>query len=138
ACEGGPRRMSKTLEEPLDCAKEELGKVNGALTRHAGRLPTDVEDQFRVIAAFGSHVDHWTQMFTARETARALLNDLEKHADHNDDVPYGSSRAKFQTVRLLGVQSYLAAQWALADRLVGMAGHVLCIRNQLQDPKNTP
>jgi hypothetical protein len=130
--------MSKTLEERLNSAKEALGKVDGALTRHAGRLPTDVEDQFRVIAAFGSHVDHWTQMFTARETARALLNDLEKHADHNDDVPYGSSRAKFQTVRLLGVQAYLAAQWALADRLVGMAGYVLCIRNQLQDPRSAP
>ncbi|MCU0694664.1 MAG: hypothetical protein MUF54_25075, partial [Polyangiaceae bacterium] len=77
-------------------------------------------------------------MLAARETARALLNDLEEHADQNDDVPYGSSRAKFQTVRLLGVQAYLAAQWALADRLFGMAGHVLCIRNSLQDPKNAP
>lgn len=130
--------MSKTLEERLNSAKEVLGKVDGALTRHAGRLPPDVEDQFRAIAAFGSHIDHWAQMFAARETARALLNDLERHADPNDDVPYGLSRAKFQTVRLLGVQAYLAAQWALADRLVGMAGHVLCIRNQLQDPRNAP
>lgn len=61
-----------------------------------------------------------------------------EQADQNDNVPYAASRAKFQTVRLLGVQGYLAAQWALADRLVGMAGNVLCIRNSLQDPKNAP
>lgn len=130
--------MSKTLEERLDAAKEALGKVEGGLARHAGKLANDVEGQFRTIAAFSSHVDHWKQMLAARETARALLNNLEQHADQNDDVPYGPSRAKFQTVRLLGVQAYLAAQWALADRLVGMAGHVLCVRNTLQDPKNAP
>jgi hypothetical protein len=53
-------------------------------------------------------------------------------------VPYGTTKAKFQTVRLLGVQGYLAAQWALADRLVWMSGQVLCIRNALQDPRNAP
>lgn len=130
--------MSKPLKERLNNAKEALGKVDGALNRHAGRLRPDVEAQFRTIAAIGGNVDHWTQMFTARETARALLNDLERNADLNDDVPYGPSRAKFQTVRLLGIQAYLSAQWALADRLVDMAGQVLCNRNQLQDHRNAP
>lgn len=130
--------MSKTLEDRLQDARTALGKVDGAIALHAGKLASDVETQFKMIAAFASNVEHWNQMLAARQTARALLDSLEQQADQNDDVPYGASRAKFQTVRLLGVQGYLAAQWALADRLIGMAGHVLCIRNSLQDPKNAP
>jgi hypothetical protein len=77
-------------------------------------------------------------MIVARQAARSLLDNLEHSADENDDVPYGITKAKFQTVRLLGVQAYLAAQWALADRVVGMSGQVLCIRSTLQDPKSPP
>ncbi len=130
--------MSKTLEERLQDAKAALGKVDGAIARHAGKLASDIETEFKEIAAFATDVDHWNQMIAARQTARALLDNLEQHADQNDDVPFGPSRAKFQTVRLLGVQGYLAGQWALADRLLGMAGHVLFSRNSLQNPKNAP
>jgi len=130
--------MSKTLEERLQDAKAALGKVEGAIARHTGKMATEVETQFKAIAAFGADVEHWNQMLAARQTARALLNNLEQHADQNDDVPYGATKAKFQTVRLLGVQGYLAAQWALADRLVGLSGQILCPRNALQDPKNAP
>lgn len=130
--------MSKTLEERLQDAKVTLDKVDVAIARHTGKLTTEVETQFKTLAAFASHIEHWNQMLAARQAARALLENLEQLADQNDDVPYGAARAKFQTVRLLGVQGYLAAQWALADRLVGMAGQVLCIRNALQDPKNAP
>lgn len=130
--------MTKTLEVRLQNARSALGRVDAALVRHSAKLPADVEGQFKTIAAFALQVEHWTQLLAARHTARALLSDLELQADPNDDVPYGSASAKFQTVRLLGVQAYLAAQWALADRLVGMAGHVLCIRSSLQDPKNAP
>jgi hypothetical protein len=130
--------MSKTLEERLQDAKTTLGKVDGVVARHTGKLATEVETQFKALAAFASHVEHWNQMLAARQAARALLDNLEQQADQNDDVPYGATKAKFQTVRLLGVQGYLAAQWALADRLVGMSGQVLCIRNALQDPKNAP
>jgi hypothetical protein len=130
--------MSNTLEDRLNNAKEALVKLEGALTRQSGQLPTEIAGQFLAIAAFSGDVDHWTDMLTARATARGLLNNLETSADDKDCVSFGSSRAKFQTVRLLGVQAYLAVQWALADRIVGMAGHVLCTRNQLQDPKNAP
>lgn len=130
--------MSKSLELRLGDAKMALAKVDSAIVRHAGKLATEVESQFKEIAAFASHIDHWNQMLAARDTARALLADLEQHADQNDDVPYGMKRAKFQTVRLLGVQGYLSAQWALADRLVTVAGHVMCSRNSLQDRANAP
>ena len=130
--------MSKSLEERLQDAKITLDKIGGAMTRHPGRLPARVETQFVGLAEFASQVEHWKQMISAREAARSSLADLERWADGNDDVPYGRIKAKFQTVRLLGVQAYLAAQWALADRVVGMAGQVLCIRNTLQDPKSPP
>lgn len=130
--------MSKTLVERLQGVKTALGKVDSAIARHTGKLATDVETQFKTIAAFASHVEHWNQLLAARQASRALLDNLEQQADQNDDVPYGATKAKFQTVRLLGVQGYLAAQWALADRLVGVSGQVLCIRNALQNPRDAP
>ncbi|MCL2726084.1 MAG: hypothetical protein FWD69_16785 [Polyangiaceae bacterium] len=130
--------MNKTLSDRLTAVKTVLGKINGALAGHPEKLAQDVETQFEAIAAFASHVEHWNHLLDARDTARALLADLEKQADDNDNVRYGILKARFQTARLLGVQSYLAAQWSLADRLVAMAGTVLCIRNTLQDPKNQP
>jgi hypothetical protein len=130
--------MSKTLEDRLQDVKTALGKMDGVIARSAGKLVSDVEKQFKSISAFGYHIEHWNQMLAARQVARDLLDNLEQRSDKNDDVLYGESKAKFQTVRLLGVQGYLAAQWALADRLVGMAGQVLCIRNSLQNPRNAP
>jgi hypothetical protein len=130
--------MSNTLSERLQDVKTALGKVDSAVARNAGKLTRDMETQFKAVAAFAHDVEHWDQMLAARETARTLLTNLEHHADQKDEVPYGASKAKFQTVRLLGVQSYMAAQWALADRLVGVAGQVLCIRNSLQDPRSAP
>lgn len=130
--------MSNTLEERLQHVKTALDKVGGAIVRHSGKMAPQVESQFKEIAEFASHVEHWNQMLAAREAARALLEKLELQVDQNDSVPYGAGRAKFQTVRLLGVQAYLAAQWSLADRLVGVSGHVLCIRNTTQDPRNAP
>jgi hypothetical protein len=128
----------KTLEVRLQDAKTALARVDAALARHSGKLPAEVERQFKELAAFGTDVEHWNQMLAARQTARALLDNLEQQVDQNDDVPYGASRAKFQTVRLLGVQAYLASQWALADRLVNVSGRVLCIRDCLEDPKKPP
>lgn len=50
----------------------------------------------------------------ARQAARAQLENLEQHTDENDSVPYGATKAKFQTVRLLGVQGYLAAAFKMS------------------------
>jgi hypothetical protein len=101
-------------------------------------LMPEVEKQFKAIAAFKADVEHWLGMVAARTAARSLLTGLEGQADDNDEVPFGTARTKYQHVRLIGVQAYLATKWALADRLVSMAGHVLCVRSSLQDPKNLP
>lgn len=130
--------MSKTLEERLRDAKAVLGKVDAATLRHGGKLASEVEKQFKEITAFTSDVEHWVGMVAARKAARALLTGLETQADANDDVPLGGARAKYQHVRLIGVQAYLATKWALADRLAAMAGHVLCVHSSLQNPKKLP
>lgn len=87
--------MSKTLEERLQDAKTTLVKVGVAITRHTGKLPADVEAQFSRLADFASHIEHWKQMIFARQAARTLLDNLERRADGNDDVPYGGAMAKF-------------------------------------------
>lgn len=127
--------MSKALEERLKDAKTVLDNVTTALNRHPGRLADAIEKQFRRIAGFAPEVAHWSHMLAARETARQLLANLEGRADGDDEVFLGSTSAKFQTARLLGVQGYLAAQWSLADCLVRVVGHVFCVRSSLDNPR---
>lgn len=130
--------MSKTLEDRLRDARAQFGKVDAALLRRAGDVPREVDEQFRAVSAFAADIEHWLGMLQARGVARQLLTDLENEADADDTVALGASRAKYQHVRLIGVQAYLATKWALADRLVGMVSRVLCIRSSLNDPKKTP
>jgi hypothetical protein len=118
--------MSKTLDERLRYAKAEFAKVDAALGRHPAKLPNEVVEQFRSVTAFASDIDHLLGMLCGRAAARTLLTGLEAEADADDLVQYGSARVPYQHVRLLGVQAYLATKWALADRLTGMTGRVLC------------
>jgi hypothetical protein len=120
--------MSKTLEDRLLAAKGELAKVEAVLLKHHGttRIPADVVTQFNELAAFKADVDAWCGMVAARRAARSLLTDLERQVDDDDTVLLGTSRAKYEHVRLIGVQAYLSTQWALADRLVGMVGRIVC------------
>jgi hypothetical protein len=85
-----------------------------------------VEQSFRVVVEHRGDIDYWRSLIQARLTARQMLDGLETQADAADLVPYGSSRAKYEHVRFLGVQGYLATNWAIADRITGMAGLVLC------------
>src|SRR6266542_343055 len=64
--------MSKTRLDRLQDARTALGKVDGAVVRHAGKLAPDIETQFKAVAAFASNVEHWNQMLAARETARSV------------------------------------------------------------------
>lgn len=123
--------MSKTLEERLVAAKNELAKVDAVLLKHlgTGRLREDVVKQFDALAAFKADVDAWCGMIAARRAARKLITDLEKQVDGDDTVLLGSSRVKYEHVRLIGVQAYLSTKWALADRLVGMVGRIVCTAN---------
>ena len=130
--------MSKTLAERLKVAKEALTTIETSTSKHGGKLMPEVENHFKSISAFAADVDHWLGMLAARTAARSFLNGLEQQADGSDEVTFGGMRTKFQHVRMIGVQAYLATEWALADRFAALAGNVLCVRNSLNDPKNLP
>lgn len=130
--------MSKTLEERLRDAKAELLRANGQIARQPGKLPQEVGDSFQAVLACEGDVEHWISLISARSAARQMLAGLEAQADGHDQVPFGSSRVLFQHARLIGVQAYLATNWALADRLTGMVGRVLCIEDSWNDPRQQP
>lgn len=130
--------MSKTLEERLRAAKAELLKANSEMARLATKLPSEVSEHFQAVLALEGDVEHWIGMMQARAAARSMLTGLEAQADGNDQVPFGVSRIHFQHARLIGVQAYLATNWAMSDRLTGLVGRVLCIKTSLNNPKSAP
>jgi hypothetical protein len=118
--------MSKTLQERLRDAKSVLDQVHAALGRHSTRLPREVETLFRALVDYRTEIDHWLGMLEARAASCRLLDALESQADADDCVPLGAARVKYQHVRFIGVQAYVTTNWALADRITGMVGRVLC------------
>jgi hypothetical protein len=129
--------MSKPLDERLRVAKEDLVKIDATIQKSARVVP-HVLDEFKRVTAFSSSIDHWIRMLGTRAAARGMLTGLVSQADEMDMVPLGVGRVGFQHARCVGVQAYLATKWAIADRIAMMVGHVLCIRSQLNDPKNPP
>ena len=118
--------MTKMLQERLLDAKSVLDHVHVALGRHPAGLPQEVEVAFRRLVDYRTDIDHWLGMLEARAAARQLLDGLETQADTDDCVPLGTARVKYQHVRLIGVQAYVTTNWALADRITGMVGRILC------------
>jgi hypothetical protein len=118
--------MSKTLQERLCDAKSVLDQVHTALGRHPSGLPKEVEASFRVLVDYRTDIEHWLGMLEARAAACQLLDTLETKADADDCVPLGAAPVKYQHVRFIGVQAYVTTNWALADRITGMVGRILC------------
>lgn len=123
--------MSTTLDARVRSARSELGKVEAVLLKHAGagKVPPDVLAQFHELAAFQVDLGAWLELLATRDAARLLLTDLEKQVAPDGTVLLGTARARYEHVRLIGVQAYLATTWALADRIVGMVGRVVCTPN---------
>jgi hypothetical protein len=131
--------MSQSLVDRLQKVKAELLRSNGEIARGGGKLPKEVGDAFQESLASDDEIEHWIDLIHTREAARQMLAGLEAKADPRDDhVPFGDSRIKFQHARLIGVQAYLATNWAIADRMTGMAGRVLCIKTSLDNPQHPP
>jgi hypothetical protein len=118
--------MSKTLQERLIDAKSILNQVHAALGRHPAKLSNEIETQFRELVDYHADINHWLGMLEARAAARQLLAALETQVDSDDCVPLGAARVKYQHVRFIGVQAYVTTNWALADRITGLVGKVLC------------
>jgi hypothetical protein len=118
--------VSKTLQERLCDARSVHKQVHTALGRHPSGLPKEVETSFRALVDYRMDIDHWRGMLEARAAARQLLDTLETKVDADDCVPLGAAFVKYQHLRFIGVQAYVTTNWALADRISGMVGRVLC------------
>lgn len=77
-------------------------------------------------ATINSLLVKYPEVYEARKAALQLLEALETTADADDKVLLGTTLIKFQHVRFIGVQAYITTVWALADRITGMVGQVLC------------
>lgn len=132
--------MNKTLADRLRVAKDDLRKIDEVIhhSQHSMRVVQQVLAQVKQVTLFAADFDHWIRLLETRATARRMLTGLETQADAQDMVPLGTGRAGFQHVRFIGVQAYLSTKWAIADRIAAVAGHVFCIRNQLQNSRKPP
>lgn len=118
--------MSKTLDERLRDAKGVLDRVYAAVERNPGRLPTEVEQPVRRVIDYRDDMEHWLGMIEARAAALRLLDALENKTDGDDCVLLNDVKVKYRHVRFIGVAAYVTTNWALADRITGMIGRVLC------------
>lgn len=118
--------MSKTLKERLEQAKVDMDKVIFALDRQPRAIPDAVAEQFRNFTTHQQDIAHCLSLIDARLAAWQLISDLETKGDENRLFPLGDARIEFVHVRLIAVQAYLGLTWALADRIAGLAGQILC------------
>lgn len=118
--------MSKTLDQRLEASETLLARVDTALNRHPGRLPREVESTFRALIDYRTEIASWRELVEVRAVTAGMLTDLERTADATDSVPLGTKRVKFAHARFVSVVSHLASTWALADRVSGFVGRMLC------------
>jgi len=118
--------MSKTLAERLRDAKSTLDQMHAAVGRHPGSLPPEVDEAVCRVIDHRNDMGHWIGLLEARAVALQLLDGLETKVDVDDRVPLGTVLVRYQHARFVGVAAYLAANWALADRITGLVGRVLC------------
>lgn len=132
--------MTKPLIERLKDAKAVLAKVDTAIARNTpNALPQAVVRAFQDLTAHTVEIDRWSAMLEARSIAWSILDRLETRADADGNVPFGAGKAKFHSARLIGVQAYVAATWALADSMTVVSARILCTpegaRNQADPPQ---
>lgn len=130
--------MSKRLTARLREAEREFEKIDEIIASSHRSPPGEVKLQFEKIGAFKTDIKYSIGLLEARAAAFSLLQSLPDQANPDDIVPFGKGSAKFEHVRLIGVQGYLTIKWALADRLTKIAAHALCVRGSLNNPQSPP
>lgn len=123
--------MRKSLKERLNDAKNTLTQIDSSLNSHSSKIKPEVDKQFRKVTALINDIDPLIDIINTRSVSLKLLADLENDADSDDNVPFGTTRVKYQYARLIGVQAYLATHWALIDRLTGMIGQIICTQSAI-------
>lgn len=119
--------MRPSLRERLQAGKDALDCVNVALDRHPGVLPQETEESFRAVVAQQPQIDYCLEILDVRGVARQFIDGLESRADSNDCISMGAGDVRYRHARLLGVQAYVTITWALADKITGIVGQVLCV-----------
>src|SRR5687768_9151831 len=109
--------MTKDLDQRLLDIKSSLDNIHAAGGGHGGLITPVVAEVFRGLADHRNDVAYWRTALTARDASFRFLSELEKSADGDDLVDYGTTRTSFRIARLLGVQAYLTTYWSLADRI---------------------
>jgi len=135
--------MTKPLDERFRDAQSALGQMQVALAAQPGKLPPDLSESLTRFADSKSEVNHWLDLFTARKSALRILDQLEHRANEEgvvqwlprtDGADLPPITVDFRSARILGVQSYVAACWALSDRIASFAGRILCTERQGHNP----
>jgi hypothetical protein len=132
--------MTKPLVERFKDAKGVLAKVDAAIARNTpNALPPTVARAFQELTSHTVEIDRWSALMEARAIAWSMLDRLETRADPEGNVPFGAGKAKFHCARLVGVQAYVAATWALADSMSVVVARILCTpsgaRNRADPPQ---
>lgn len=131
--------MTKPLIERFADAKNVLARVDAAIARNTpNALPPSVARAFQELTAHTVEIDRWSVLMEARSIAWSMLDGLETRADADGLVPFGAGRAKFHSVRLIGVQAYVAATWALADSMTMVAARILCTPDGARNNADPP
>ncbi|MFI5298905.1 MAG: hypothetical protein ACHREM_12475 [Polyangiales bacterium] len=120
--------MTTVLDTHFARTKHLLDETRATLGRHPGKLPLDVQQEFERFCDAEREIDHWRGTLGARAAARALMTGLEREVDvTNNTVMLNGNAVGARDARVLVVQAYVGATWALSDSITRSVGRVLCV-----------
>jgi len=131
--------MTKPLVERFNDAKGVLARIDAAIVRNSpNAIPPSVVRAFQELTAHTVEIERWGALMDARSIAWSMVDGLEKRADQHGNVPFGANRVKFHCARLVGIQAYVAATWALADSVTVVAARILCTPDGARNNADPP
>jgi hypothetical protein len=118
--------MSKTLEQRLQDSLRKFDEMHLILNRKRGNVHADVENVLRSFANLRDEIAGIIELIDVRRSASRFLDALEIKVDEHDNIALNGLTLKYHHVRFIGVQAYVSTTWAIADRITGTVGRILC------------
>lgn len=129
--------MTKSLAERLQETRVALTKCETSLSTSGDRIPVEAQKSLELLLAFQREIADMLEALQARDASFALLDGLERHADDGSGaVAVLGHSVKFQHLRLIAMQGYLAIQWSIADRITEFVGRVLLPKPGVNNSKD--
>ena len=122
----------RTLVQRLEYCRELLDGVRVAVARMGDPFEQRWSGLYGDPASQRQAIDGWLELIEARGAAWQELERLDEHGIADAGVP------AYRHARLLRVQAYMAADWALADGVSAWAGRILCSHAKASNPANPP